>query len=109
MILDKIVALSSPSTEGQIRNAWHELPSGCNDDERLIQVLEILLQAGADINSEDPLTKITLLQRLLDFGPDLESSAEFLLSKGANVNCALESKLKGPLFRGLSKSAHTRW
>lgn len=63
MILGKIVALSSPSTEDQIRNAWHGLPSWYDDDELLIQVLEILLKAGADINSEDPLTKDTTLTK----------------------------------------------
>lgn len=71
----------------QLTNAWNRLSVDYNEtyatDEDAIEVIKLLLKAGADINSRHPVWCCTFLQGAIGFG-SIEL-ARFLIEEGAEI------------------------
>jgi ankyrin repeat protein len=83
----------------QVVNAWNKVSEnlGWLDETEgdANQVIKLLLQAGADINSRHPLKCFTLLQRVIQFN-GIEM-ARWLIEKGAEIQVPASSHTGTPL------------
>jgi ankyrin repeat protein len=100
MILEKMAGLPKPSYDDEIRKAWHKLSSGWRGRGLTLEILDVLLKAGADINSQDDDTGETLLQEMISPMPD---AATFLLNNGADINTPATLRTGTPLQEAIKR------
>lgn len=84
LIVEKTNSLASPLCHKVIQNGWNVLPTwGIDEDEDLLDVIELLIKKGADLDARSK-DGSTLLQRIAGNGY-LESCC-FMVDHGAAIN-----------------------
>jgi ankyrin repeat protein len=105
LIVEKTSSLASPLRHKVIQNGWNVLPtSGFHDDEDLLDVIELLIKTGADLDSRSE-DGSTLLQRIARRGY-LEPCC-FLVDRGAAINTHAGESY-GTALQEAIKNNHTK-
>jgi ankyrin repeat protein len=99
MMLNLISQTTNNPCDNRIRKslAWISVDDLLPED---IELLQLLLEAGADINAKNPDSETTILQRLVSYG--FSGYVEFLLQNGAEVNTPATKEFGTPLQEAIN-------